>query len=142
MNRRNFLRLTGLAGAALVALPSLGFMSTSIKDAAVGIITKELSYLKLDKKGVEQFVDDYFKGHYINSSLKTQINLKSCYYLGVDANESRLLSKLVHNYLTSTDFFLNKMDESKTVKYIGVNKSYKMPCSNPFSSFYYPPATV
>ncbi|RNI25594.1 twin-arginine translocation signal domain-containing protein [Rufibacter latericius] len=142
MNRRNFLRLTGLAGAAMVALPSLGFMSTSIKEAAIGVITKELSYLKLDRKGVEQFVDDYFKTHYINNSLKTQINLKSCYYLGVNANDSRLLSKLVHNYITCTDFFINRMDESKTVKYMGLNKSYKMPCNNPFSSFYYPTTSV
>ncbi len=101
----------------------------------------ELSYLKLDKPGVEQFVDDYLRGHYITTSMKAKFNLMSCYYLGVNATKSLTITKLVQTYLVSTDFFLNKMDESKTVKYINRNMPYKMPCYNPFSFLYYPSAS-
>jgi hypothetical protein len=142
MNRRYFLRLTGLSGAAMVALPGLGYVSTTNKDAAVGVIMHELAYLKLDRIGVEQFVEDYFRGHYINSSLKAQLNLMTCYYLGVKTNSSRLVYEIVHYYLISTDFFLNKMDERKPVKYLGIFNSYTRPCSNPFSFLYYPSEVV
>ncbi|WP_205499834.1 twin-arginine translocation signal domain-containing protein [Rufibacter psychrotolerans] len=140
MNRRNFLRVTSLAGAATIALPSLGYMTTSLKDAAVGVIINELNYLTLDRAGVEQFVDDYLRGHYINSSLKAQFSLISCYYLGGNVTKSLTIPKLVQSYLISTDFFLNKMDERRTIKYINRNMPYKLPCYNPFSALYYPQA--
>ncbi|ALI99897.1 twin-arginine translocation signal domain-containing protein [Rufibacter tibetensis] len=138
MNRRSFLKLTGLAGAALITLPSLGYVYTSNQDAAVGIILDELKYLKLDKKGVEQFVQNYFQNHYVKDSLRAQINLKSIYFLDLNIQKSEMVTKMVQDYLLSTDFFMNKMDETKTVKYMGVYTPYKRPCANPFSSFYYP----
>ncbi len=142
MNRRYFLRLTGLSGAAMVALPGLGYVSATNKEAAVGVIMQELAYLKLDRKGVEQYVEDYFRNHYINSSFKAQLNLKTCYYLGVTSGNSRLVHEIVHYYLISTDFFLNKMDESRLVKYLGIYNAYARSCSNPFSFLYYPPEVV
>jgi len=137
MKRRSFLKLGGLAGVALVAVPSLGFVSTSMKEAAVGIITKEFSYLKLDKKGVEQFVSDYYGNQ--NGPLNTQLKLKSYYFLGVQSDRSGLVDDLTRRYIISTDFFLNKMDESKPVNYLGMYDPYTRPCAHPFSSMYYPP---
>jgi hypothetical protein len=88
-------------------------------------------------------VQDFFKTHYINESLRAQVNLKSIYYLGLDIKKSEMVTELVQKYLLSTDFFLNKMDESKPVKYLGVVYTpYAKPCFNPFSSLYYPQATV
>lgn len=142
MNRRSFLKLSGITGAAVVALPSFGFVSTSIKKAAVGIIMQELNYLKLEKEGVEQFVEDHYKKHYINDSLTSQLKIKSFYYLHVKPDNSYLVFELVNNYLLSSDFFINKMDESKPVKYMGLYSPYTKPCFNPFSKLYYPPAAV
>ena len=142
MNRRNFLKLTGITGVAVLALPGFGFVSTSVKEAAVGIIMQELDYLKLDKKGVEQYVEDHYKTHYINNSLTSQLKIRSFYFLHVKPEKSYLVKDLVENYLLSTDFFINKMDESKTVKYLGLYDPYTKPCFNPFSRLYYPPAAI
>ncbi|GGK56586.1 hypothetical protein GCM10011405_00910 [Rufibacter glacialis] len=122
----------------MVTVPSLGYVYTSNQEAAVGVIMKELHYLKLDKNGVEQFVKDYFKSHYIKDNLRAQINLKSIYYLRLNIKNSQMVTDLVQHYLLSTDFFLNKMDETRLVKYLGVYTPYARPCGNPFSASYYP----
>jgi hypothetical protein len=58
------------------------------------------------------------------------------------ASNARLGSMITQEYLLSTDFFRNKMDESRIVKYIGFYNPYQMPCTNPFSSTFYPPASI
>jgi len=142
MNRRNFLKFTGITGVAVIALPSFGFVSTSVKNAAVGIIKQELHYLKLEKEGVEQFVNDHYKTHYINNSLMSQLKIRSFYFLHVKPEHSYLVTDLIESYLLSTDFFINKMDESKPLKYLGLYNPYTKPCFNPFSKLYYPPVAV
>ncbi|RDV16694.1 hypothetical protein DXT99_02615 [Pontibacter diazotrophicus] len=134
MNRRLFLKLTG-AGAALAALPGMGFMYTSYSKAARGLILQELDYLALDIKGVERFVQDYAKGKSDNYLLK----VRGLYLLRSSASKSKVVEELVKDYLLATDFFRNRMDESKPVMYLGLYDPYKTPCANPFSSVYYPP---
>lgn len=136
MRRRKFLALAGV-GTAIVALPGVGFVSLSLQHAAVGLITKELHYLDLDKSGVEQFVEDYLATKKANSTYA--LKLRTLYLLGTKARDSYLVSELTTRYLLSTDFFRNKMDEKQPVKYIGLYDAYHMPCANPFSSLYFPP---
>ncbi len=119
-----------------MAIPAIGFGSVSAQAAATGIIMKELNYLTLDKPGVEQYAADYLR--YENSTPQIQTKLKLYYLSGIGSNKSSIISSLVEKYLLSTDFFLNKMDESRTVKYAGYYNPYKSPCTNPFSSLYYP----
>lgn len=126
----------------MVAVPSLGFLSTSVKQAAIGIIKNELHYLKLDEPGIAQFVDDYYRNHYINNNFKAQLKLRSYYYLHVKPEKSFMVQELVENYLLSTDFFVNKMDESREVNYISLYTPYLRPCAHPFSAMHYPPAVV
>ena len=137
MNRRFFLKLTG-AGAALVALPAMGIAYISYNKAATGFILNELDYLKLEVSGVEQFVQDYAKGKSDNYLLK----IRGLYMLDSSASKSKLVEELVKDYLLSTDFFRNRMDESKTIKYTGLYDPYKSPCANPFSAVYYPPVNT
>lgn len=47
-------------------------------------------------------------------------------------------SKIIGTFLLSTDFFVNKMDESKTLTYISFFDPYRRSCGNPFSNLYYP----
>lgn len=137
MNRRFFLKLTG-AGAAMVVLPGMGFVYTSYQRAAKGLILDELDYLTLDVAGVEQFVQDYATNKHDNYLLK----IRGLYMLRTSARKSKVVEELVQDYLLSTDFFRNRMDESKPLKYIGLYNPYKTPCANPFSAVYYPPVNT
>lgn len=134
MQRRKFLQLTGL-GAAALALPGVGYSAISTEEAIAGILKNEFDYLKLDEKGVEQFVADFFKfrgqGKYVH------IKARTLYLLKVKSPDSSLVDRLAREYILSTDFFINKMDESKTVKYIGLYDPHKRPCANPFTYNYY-----
>lgn len=135
MQRRKFLQLTGL-GAAVLAIPGIGASVVSAEEALIGIIKNEFSYLKLDQKGLEQFAEDYFKLYANDSILK--LRAKSYYLLRIDKNRSNIVNRIVHDYIKASDFFFNKMDESKPVRYVGLYNPWKRPCANPFTSSFYP----
>ena len=44
---------------------------------------------------------------------------------------------IVEDFLMSTDFFVNKMDEKAKIEYTGLFDPYKRYCYNPFSSLFY-----
>lgn len=137
MKRRNFLKIAGIGGA-LLALPITAFFAAkSVKDIAFDLITGELHYLKLDEEGVRQYVHDYLEMD--RPDFLSKLKWKSYYLLNFDSNDSGNVRYLVSYYLLSSDFFLNKMDESKTVRYLGINQKYTSPCSSHFSFFLYPP---
>lgn len=138
MHRRKFLKLSALGGGALLALPGLGFIAVTAKEAVAAIIMRQFDYLQLDEKGVAQFVEDYFAAHPKMAGFDKK--LRSYYLLRLDASQSELIDHLTRNYLQSTDFFRNKMDESLPVNYLGLYNPYKTPCANPFSALYYPAA--
>lgn len=124
----------------MAAVPAYGFVSTSTKEAAAGIILNELDYLKVDRKEVERFVEDFYREYNEKhkNTLYTQVQTKALYLVKSGAEDSELVSLLVYGFLASTDFFKNKMDLSKPVTYTGLYDPYKTPCANPFSFIYYP----
>ena len=134
MRRREFLALTGI-GAAFMAIPGVGYLSTSVENATASIILREYHYLRLDIEGVELFVEDYLR-KYRNTTL--EIKLKTCHLLDLGSDDSKFVEDLTHKYLYSTDFFLNKMDESKPVLFVGSYDPYLSPCANPFAHNQYP----
>jgi hypothetical protein len=140
MQRRKFLTLLGFGVTSAVVLPTVGFASVTAKEAAVHIIMGEFSYLALEKQGVEQFVDDYLA--YDTFTPRLDLKLKSYHLLGIKSNRSSVINSITNKYLLSTDFFMNKMNESKAVKYLGFYNPHKSPCANPFSYIYYPPEEI
>jgi hypothetical protein len=134
MRRRNFLKLAGAGTAAAVALPAVWYKATSLHEAAAGIITHELGFLKLEPKGVARFVDDYLKDPW---SRFTAAQVKPYYFLRTGDDKSNV-ADMTSKYLLSSDFFMNNMDEQKTVQYLGLYNPYRSPCANPFSSLHYP----
>ena len=139
MQRRKFLLLTGL-GTALVAVPTFGFLATSAQEAAVDIVLNELDYLKIDRREAERFVADFYQNIKKNKELYTQFRLRALSLFKVKADDSDMVELLTRNFIASSDFFINKMDESKPVRYLGLYNAYRTPCANPFSFVYYPPA--
>ncbi len=137
MQRRNFLRLTGL-GVALVAVPTFGFLASSPQEAAINIVLNQLDYLKINRREVERFVADFYQNMKNNKELFTQFRLRALSLFKVKADDSEMVDLLTRTFLSSTDFFMNKMDESKPVRYLSLYNAYRTPCANPFSATYYP----
>ncbi len=119
----------------MVAIPGMGLMAVSYAEAAKRTIQRELSYLKLDEPGIERFVADYSK----NKSSNYQLKVRSLYLMHASSEQSGVVNEMVQDYLLATDFFRNKMDEQRTVQYVGLYDPYKTPCANPFSFLYFPP---
>lgn len=136
MERRNFLKLTGLAAIGTAAIPSLSVAALSTENAASGLIINEFGYLQLDIAGVKQYVEDYLRQYQPNwiGCMK----MRSLFLMNMKADKSDLITELTRTYILSTDFFRNKMDETKPVQYLGLYNPYKTPCANPFSGTYYP----
>ena len=118
------------AGTIITAVASAKFLTTSFEDSAEHLIRKELNFLKLDNEGIRAFASDYAAAR--NRYYK--LILKSYSMLGIDSSQSGKVHQLVSTYLLSTDFFMNKMDESQVVKYVGLYDPYLRPCTHPFAN--------
>lgn len=130
MKRRKFIAIAGVGSL----LAGLGVVGLTFQNAIERRIQNELSFLKLDKEGVTRFVADYTR----SMSSKSRLTLKGYSFLGLNAQKSQKINNLINAYLLSTDFFTNKMDESRTVKYVGLYDPYFRPCAHPFGSSQYP----
>ncbi|WP_342327870.1 hypothetical protein [Pedobacter sp. FW305-3-2-15-E-R2A2] len=136
MKRRKFLLLTGLAAGSVVVPASLYLLSPDVKQYAQLLIERELNYLKLEPGSVSRYVDDYFNA--TENNLVSRLKWKTMYYLNFNWEKSDQILELIKYYLLSSDFFINKTDERKTVHYLGLYSPYKSPVPNPFSFALYP----
>ncbi|HSJ68214.1 MAG TPA: hypothetical protein VK921_11085 [Anditalea sp.] len=135
MNRRKFISITGI-GAAALALPAAGIFAKTLHETVTDIIYREFNYLNLDKEGVDLYVHAYLEKN--KKDLSYEMKLKAFDLFRISSEKSTILTQMTQDYILSTDFFINKMDESKTVHFIGAYDAYNTPCANPFSSLYYP----
>ncbi|MFT3948645.1 MAG: hypothetical protein QM763_16905 [Agriterribacter sp.] len=145
MRRRRFISIITLATAGLTA--GAYIVLEDFERFARKIIMKDTAQLKINSGEVDKFFraarekkiwDDIFPFHhrqilkwhyYINNGLFT---------LPYVANYNAYRSKIVATFLLSTDFFINKMDESKPVHFTMLYNPYLTPCLNPFSDIFYP----
>lgn len=139
MNRRKFIIIAGVTTGSLVIPTSYFLVNGTIQKYAALLIKDELSYLKLEEGSVEKYVNDYFS---YSNDIFFKMKLKSMYYLNITWKNSNLIKELIKTYLLSSDFFINKMDESKVVRYLGLYSPYKSPVPNPFAYTLYPPDQV
>lgn len=112
------------------------FAVKSLEDIAVDLITKEFNYLKLDKEGVRKYAQDYLNKD--KPGIAAGIKWRSYYLLNFNSSDSDNIKFLLTYYLLSSDFFMNKMDENRIVRYIGINHQYTAPCSSHFSFMLFP----
>jgi hypothetical protein len=139
MRRREFLLVSGAVSGSILVSGTMYLSSGSVKKYTTLLIKRHLNYLKLEPGSVEKYVDDYFKN---NNSTLEKLKWKTIYYLHINWEKSSQLLELIKYYLLSTDFFINKMDERKTVHYLGFYSPYKSPVPNPFSYIIYPPDEI
>lgn len=111
------------------------------------IIIKDTSSLKVSFEEIDKYLDAARRNKHLISDmpLSNQQLLKWHYYLdnswfALPYNNKNNVdrSKIVGDFLLSTDFFTNKMDISKPVKFTAVYDPYQKPCCNPFSNIFYP----
>ena len=110
------------------------------------MVLKDTGKLKLKPGIIDRFVEEAKKDNkwgQFNTNMK--LFIMAHYYLDSKIfslpYRSKYLQKrnlIVGNFLLSTDFFQKKMDVTREIEYIALNHPYKNPCSNPFSSIFYP----
>ncbi|WEK21221.1 MAG: hypothetical protein P0Y49_08710 [Candidatus Pedobacter colombiensis] len=140
MERRKFIILTGVGVGMSIIPASLYFMESGLKKYVTLILRRELFYLKLESEGVSRYVDDYFKA--TRNDMVSTLKWKILYYSNSNWKKSDRIGNLIKYYLLSSDFFINKTDESKLVNYLGLFNSYKSPVPNPYSFVLYPPNDI
>ena len=71
--------------------------------------------------------------------LTGNVNKYSCLLIKKQLHYLKLEEGSVEKYVND---FINKMDESRVVKYLGLYSPYKSPVPNPFAYTLYPPEKV
>jgi hypothetical protein len=140
MKRRTFITLAGVGAGLCILPPSLYFIAPGTQEYALKILKKELYYLKITPGSTEKYVADYFKR--LGNDTVSTLKWKTTYYLGLNYEKSDRIRDLIKYFLLSTDFFINKTDESKPVSYIGLYSPYTSAVPNPYSFVIYPAADI
>ncbi len=141
-SRRKFIitAIVIIAGIFVVFFAALPFEYVVLR-----ILKKDLKRLNISDQMFELFVTEAKKNGYF-SSFNFQKKWLIRIYDSLAVNGSSLpysgryreyRSQLVGDFLLSTDFFLNDMDEDREIEYIGFYDPYLRPCSNPFSNLFY-----
>ena len=132
MKRRTFIAVAAV-GTGIIALGSTKFFITTFEQSAQMLIMKELNFLKLDEAGIKTFVKDYA----LSKDRYYKLAVKGYSLLGITSARSGKVHQLVSNYLMSTEFFSNHMDESRVIKYVALYNPYLRPCAHPFTHRHY-----
>ncbi|WP_152267915.1 hypothetical protein [Agriterribacter humi] len=147
MKRRNFIWLltTGAAGVAAGGYIFFENFEVLVRK----IIIKDTSSLSISTEEIDKYLLASRENKSLVNALpfSNQQLLKWHYHfdnplfsLPYNTKYEIDRSRIVGNFLLSTDFFINKMDATTPVKYIGIYDPYQKPCSNPFSNLFYPDA--
>lgn len=144
MTRRNFVGIVILGIIALLAGLSTivfrGFEKTVEK-----FIKADLAHLTLSQEIIDKYIADgkemniWKKYDFSKIQFIKAHSLVSNKYFKLPYFEKYIQyrSEIIGNFLLSTDFFINKMDESKSLNYKTLYNPYFTPCANPFSNIHY-----
>ena len=144
-HRRKFIKYS-IFGAAALGLGYTGFkVFTPYQNSIAAILKEDLKGLKVNEDDIIKFSEQASKEN----------------VWGLDDNQQKVMGlydsglfkrmplpyqekyrfwrdQIVGTFLLSTDFFINKMDESKPIVYSGrIWGPYRSSCMNPFSAIYY-----
>ena len=106
------------------------------------LIREDTSFLKIPEETYQAFFSKQ-KRYWNDINIYKKLLITGHYYFGWIAElpyskkYQEYRNQFVEKFLLSTDFFTNKMDESKEIQFIGLYQPYQKPCFNPFSNLYY-----
>jgi hypothetical protein len=130
------------AGAGLLGVGGWRFLRSHDEEAILMVLRKRLGYLHLDEAGMRAFASDLASRKLVSSGkLRLMVTLGPL-YRRLALNERNSITaairhgeeRIVTNYLLSSDFFINGVDETRTVRYLGFYDPLHA-CSNPFARF-------
>lgn len=143
MNRRRFIILSILGVLSAIALSLVAIYD--FETVVIKILKKDLSYLKIKESDMQRFLDDARSSGYWDR-MKFEKNKRAfiiLYHflpkigLPYEFKYFQLRATIVGNFLLSTDFFTNKMNEDADVSYVALYDPERNACQNPFSHIFY-----
>ncbi len=142
-SRRRFIKLS-VASILAVGVGYVGIKTfATFKNVIIDILHADLEGLNIKQGEIEKFALQASQSNPwgFNEKKKKLLALyRSSRNIPLPFKEEYKMyrDEIVSRFLLSTDFFLNKMDERKEIKYTGVIWGpYTTPCINPFSSLFY-----
>lgn len=144
MNRRRFIRISIFAAIGVVIAGIIRYYD--FETVLFRILKKDLKDLNISEDNFRKYIDDarayrYWEKTFMDKRKKAFIIF---YFfipplnLPYQFKYVQMKGRLVGDFLLSTDFFMNKMDEKRKINYLGLYDPYLKPCGNPFSHIYYP----
>ncbi len=145
ISRRRFL---GYLGIGFVAGISGYVLYNDFERILFKILKKDLHQLSFDDSLIHTFIKDARENQHWE---KKFFDWKRQYFLRFGSfmdsmsipypykyKYNQYKANIIGDFLLSTDYFMNQMDNTKPLSYIGLYNPYKRACSNPFSNLYYP----
>jgi hypothetical protein len=142
MTRRKFISL--LIALIFVAAVSWPFIK-DFNEVVRKILRKDLAKLNVSEDVLDKFLSDAKRVNRWNQfSFAKKMIIRMHFSFGFGFIKLPYHHKYLHykniimeDFLMSTDFVVNGMDETKEIKYLGLFNPYIRYCFNPFSSSFY-----
>jgi len=144
-NRRQFIKLS-IAGVATAGVAYVGIKAvTPFQKMIAEVLSADLKELKINSEDIIKFSSKAAETNPWGYS-GTKVKFIALYHyldkkwlpLPYKYKYVQYRADIVGRFLLSTDFFKNKMDESKPINYLGtIYSPYNTTCSNPFTASYY-----
>jgi hypothetical protein len=143
MSRRKFLLIALVAIFGVVA--AAFFWLYDFDKLVLRMLRKDLAGLKIKEEDFLKYIQEARSTNYWNrihldekkQAFMALFHLLPNVGLPYQFKYFQLKSTVVGNFLLSTDFFYNKMDETREIKYITLFDPEIKPCQNPFSNLFY-----
>jgi hypothetical protein len=143
MNRRKAFKLIGFSIFGISFGGALYIYGKSFDEVVKDIILTSTDGLEINKSDIDLFIKDasnekfwnYF-GKHKKTFIKYHAMIDDKLPLPYKNKYKSYSSKIVMQFLLSTDYFVNKMNIRK-VSYIQFHNPYKVSCGNPFTNMYY-----
>ncbi|MCA6078775.1 hypothetical protein [Fulvivirga sedimenti] len=142
ITRRKFIRVSFFL---FIGILILIFALLPFEHIVRRIIKNDLNSLKINDEIIDKFIKEALNNGYLSSfdaKKKWLIRIYDRLPVGwvkfpFEGKYHQYRSEIIADFLLSTDFFLNGMDEQKQINYLGFYNPYSRPCSNPFSNLFY-----
>lgn len=146
IERRKFIKTSIIALAGLGTATGLSYLAIPKYEAILKLILEhDLKSLKIQTDAIDQFIEAALKEDLFGNSKAKKEMIRIYHFMAntwfplpYQYKYDQYRADIVGKFLLSTNFFYNKMDESKEIKYLRVYNAYKFPCGNPFSNLFYP----
>jgi hypothetical protein len=143
MNRRKFIGISILSviGIAITSITVMYNFDTLV----IRILKQELKTLNIKESDFKKFAEQAKASNYWNRIFFDKKKRAFVYLfsflpkvgLPYEFKYYQLKGRITGDFLLATDFFTNKMDEKREIKYVGLYDPYFRPCQNPFSNLNY-----